>query len=160
MAEAETYKQVFMTYPVQQQDGLFYTVYYIPQDAAVQYPMTDQQIPDELKDTVPKYDWQIDGGVGKWVDSKVDPNTAEISALKGIGAILGKQLASAVAAADQANKAVAALTLQLARDINPPVTPAAPTSTTASAGTASTSASSTSASASAASTSASTSENK
>ncbi|QFR23691.1 hypothetical protein [Schleiferilactobacillus harbinensis] len=133
MAETDTYKQVFMTYPVQQQDGLFYTVYYIPQDAVVQYPMTDQPIPDELKGTVPKYDWQIDGGVGKWVDSKVDPNTAEISALKGIGAILGKQLASAVAAADQANKAVAALTLQVAQDIKPPVTPVAPTSTATSA---------------------------
>jgi hypothetical protein len=122
-----------MTYPVQQQDGLFYTVYYIPQDAAVQYPMTDQPIPDELKDTVPKYDWQIDGGIGKWVDSKVDPNTAEIATLKGISAIIGKQLASAVATADQANKAVAALTLQVAQDIKPPVTPAAPTSTATSA---------------------------
>lgn len=133
MAETDTYKQVYMTYPVQQQDGLFYTVYYIPQDAAVQYPMTDQPIPDGLKDKVPKYDWQIDGGVGKWVDSKVDPNTAEIAALKGISAIIGKQLASAAAAADQANKAVAALTLQVAKDINPPVTSAAPTSTAASA---------------------------
>ncbi|MCT2909834.1 hypothetical protein EFT87_14420, partial [Schleiferilactobacillus harbinensis] len=77
-----------------------------------------------------------------------------------IGANLGKQLASAIAAADQANKAVAALTLQLAQDIKPPVTSAAPMSTAASAGAASTSVASTSASASAASASASASENK
>jgi hypothetical protein len=160
LAETNTYKQVFQTFSVQQSDGTFYQVIFVPQGAVVSYPFVDTPVPDELKGKVAKYDWQF----GKWVDSGVDPNTAEIVALKGINASLGKQLASAVTAAGQANKAVAALAEQVAQDIKPPVTSAAPTSTAASAGADSTSASdsavSTSASASAASTSASTSENK
>lgn len=156
MAETDTYKQVFQTFPVQQSDGTFFQVIFVPQGAAVSYPFVDTPVPDELKGKVAKYDWQF----GKWVDSGIDPNTAEIVALKEINASLGAQLASAVAAVGQANKAIAALTKQVAQDIKPPVTSAAPTSTAASAGAASTSVASTSASALAASTSASTSENK
>ena len=156
MADTSTYKQVFQTFPVQQSDGTFYQVIFVPQGAVVSYPFVDTPVPDELKGKVAKYDWQF----AKWVDSGVDPNTAEIVALKGINASLGKQLASAVTAADQANKAVAALAEQVAQDIKPPVTSAAPTSTAASTGAASTSVASTSASASAASTSVSTSDNK
>ena len=151
MAETDTYKQAFQTFPVQQSDGTFFQVIFVPQGAAVSYPFVDTPVPDELKGKVAKYDWQF----GKWVDSGIDPNTAEIVTLKEINASLGTQLARAVTAVGQANKAIAALTKQVATDITP-----APTSTSASAGAASTSVSSTSASASAASTSASTSDNK
>lgn len=101
-----TYKQVFQTFPIQQLDGSFYEVVFVPQGANVSYPFTDTPVPDDLKTKVPKYDWQF----GKWVDSGIDPNTAEIVTLKEINASLGTQLARAVAAVGQANKAIAALT--------------------------------------------------
>lgn len=151
-----TYQQAFQTYSTAQPDGNYYQVVFLPQNAEIFYPFTNIAIPDDLKGKVAQFNWSLN----KWVDSGDDPNTAEIVALKEINASLGTQLASAVAAVGQANKAIAALTKQVAQDIKPPVMSAAPTPTSASAGAASTSVASTSASASAASTSASTSENK
>lgn len=114
-----TYKQVYMTYPVQQEDGNFYTVGFFPVSMKVDYPMTDQPIPDDLKDKVVKYN----GVLGKWEDSGVDPNTAEIIQLKAVNAQITKQLAAATLAAESANQAatmantaVAELTKQLAAD--------------------------------------------
>lgn len=115
----DTYKQVFMTYQSQQADGNFYTVVYVPQDAVVNYPMTETPIPTELQGKVAKYN----GVLEKWEDSNVDPNTSEIIALKNVNAELVKQLASATLAANNANQAattanlaVAQLTKQLAAD--------------------------------------------
>lgn len=119
------YKQVFMTYQSQQKDGNFYTVYYVPQDAVVDYPVVADHIPDELKDKVAKYN----GVLGKWEDSGVDPNTAEIIALKAQNAALTKQLAMSSATlvatqktVAQANQAIAALTKQLAAVSKPETT--------------------------------------
>lgn len=114
-----TYKQVFMTYPVQQEDGNFYTVGFFPVSMKIDYPMTDQPIPDDLKGKVVKYN----GVLGKWEDSGVDPNTAEIIQLKAVNATLTMQLAAATIAAksanqaaQSANKAIAQLTMKLAAD--------------------------------------------
>ncbi|KRL06989.1 hypothetical protein [Schleiferilactobacillus perolens] len=120
-----TFKQVFMTYQSQQKDGNFYTVYYVPQDAVVDYPVVADPIPDEIKDKVVKYN----GVLGKWEDSGVDPNTAEIIALKAQNAALTKQLAMSSATlvatqktVAQANQAIAALTKQLAAVSKPETT--------------------------------------
>lgn len=96
-----TYKQVFMTYQSQQTDGNFYTVVYVPQDAVVNYPMTETPIPTELQGKVAKWN----GVLKKWEDSNVDPNTNEIIQLKAINAQLIKQLATATLAANNANQA-------------------------------------------------------
>lgn len=120
-----TYKQVFMTYQSQQQDGNFYTVGFFPVSMKIDYPMTDQPIPDDLKDKVVKYN----GVLGKWEDSGVDPNTSEIIALKAQNAALTKQLAKSTAtltttqqSVAAANQAIAALTRQLAAASKPTTT--------------------------------------
>ena len=84
MAETGTYKQVFMTYPVQQQDGNFYYVYYVPQYVPIEYPKTTDPIPAELQGKIAKYDWQT----GEWIDSQIDPTTAAITALQANAALL------------------------------------------------------------------------
>lgn len=90
MAETNTYKQVFMTYPVQQKDGNFYHIDYLPEDVPVEYPKTTDPIPDELKDKIPKYSWQTTS----WIDSGIDPNTAAITALQANVAMLMVQFSS------------------------------------------------------------------
>ncbi|MFT9040772.1 hypothetical protein [Schleiferilactobacillus harbinensis] len=106
MAEAETYKQVFVTYPVQQQDGNFYHIDYVPQYVPVEYPKTVDPIPDELKDKIPKYSWQTH----EWIDSGIDPNTAAITALQSNAAVLMIQLMTIKTTLAALQKQVATLT--------------------------------------------------
>ena len=88
MAETDTYKQVFVTYPVQQQDGNFYHIDYVPQYVPVEYPKTTDPIPAELQGKIAKYDWQT----GEWIDSQIDPTTAAITALQANAAVIMVQL--------------------------------------------------------------------
>lgn len=88
MAETITYKQIFVTYPVQQPDGNFYHVDYVPDFVPVEYPKTTDPIPDELKDKIPKYSWQTK----EWIDSGIDTNTAAIGALQANAAVIMVQL--------------------------------------------------------------------
>lgn len=88
MAETDTYKQVFVTYPVQQQDGNFYHIDYVPQYVPVEYPKTTDPIPAELQGKIAKYDWQT----GEWIDSQIDPTTAAITALQTNAAVIMVQL--------------------------------------------------------------------
>lgn len=88
MAETDTYKQVFVTYPVQQQDGNFYHIDYVPEYVPVEYPKTTDPIPAELQGKIAKYDWQT----SEWIDSQIDPTTAAITALQANAAVIMVQL--------------------------------------------------------------------
>lgn len=105
MAEVNTYKQIFVTYPIQQQDGNFYHVDYVPEFVPVEYPKTTDPIPDELKDKIPKYSWQTK----EWIDSGVDPNTAAITALQANVAMLMVQLTAIKTALEGLQKQVSDL---------------------------------------------------
>ncbi|MEE6716947.1 hypothetical protein [Schleiferilactobacillus harbinensis] len=106
MAETDTYKQVFVTYPVQQQDGNFYHIDYVPQYVPVEYSKTTDPIPAELQGKIAKYDWQT----GEWIDSQIDPTTAAITALQANAALLMVQFTTIKTALAGLQKQVAALT--------------------------------------------------
>lgn len=106
MAETSTYKQVFVTYPVQQQDGNFYHIDYVPQQVPVEYPKTTDPIPAELQGKIAKYDWQT----GEWIDSQIDPNTAAITALQANAALLMAQFSMIKSTLAGLQKQVSALT--------------------------------------------------
>lgn len=106
MAETSTYKQVYVTSPVQQQDGNFYYVDYVPSYVPVEYPKTTDPIPEELKDKIAKYSWQT----GEWIDSQIDPTTATITALQSNAALLMVQFTMIKSTLAGLQKQVAALT--------------------------------------------------
>jgi hypothetical protein len=106
LPETSTYKQVYVTSPVQQQDGNFYYVDYVPSYVPVEYPKTTDPIPAELQGKIAKYDWQT----GEWIDSKIDPTTAAITALQANAALLMVQFTTIKTALAGLQKQVAALT--------------------------------------------------
>ena len=119
--ETDTYKQVFVTYPVQQQDGNFYHIDYVPQYVPVEYPKTTDPIPAELQGKIAKYDWQT----GEWIDSQIDPTTAAITALQANAALLMVQFTMIKSTLAGLQKQAAALT----KPAEPTTTSAATTTT-------------------------------
>ncbi|QFR64576.1 hypothetical protein LH991_11815 [Schleiferilactobacillus harbinensis] len=106
MAETDTYKQVFVTYPVQQQDGNFYHIDYVPQYVPVEYPKTTDPIPAELQGKIAKYDWQT----SEWIDSGIDPTTAAITALQANAAMLMLQFTTIKSTLAGLQKQISSLT--------------------------------------------------
>ncbi|KRM23757.1 hypothetical protein FC91_GL001536 [Schleiferilactobacillus harbinensis DSM 16991] len=95
-----------MTYPVQQQDGNFYHIDYVPQYVPVEYPKTTDPIPAELQGKIAKYDWQT----SEWIDSGIDPTTAAITALQANAAMLMLQFTTIKSTLAGLQKQISSLT--------------------------------------------------
>ena len=104
-----TYKQVYRTYNYPQDDGMYYTIYWVPEFASVEQPVTDIPVPSELSDKVPMFDWQSHA----WVDSNTDPVVAQLNAVQSQNKQLVTQLKAATEAAAVSQQATAALMINI-----------------------------------------------
>lgn len=104
-------KQVYLTSVSPDDQGNYFKTAQFDPSIEIEYPFTAIEIPDDLKDKKPKFDWHQ----GKWIDSGVDPMQAQITELQLQNTALSKNLKQSTADLMTATDAITQLTVQVAK---------------------------------------------